>query len=619
MERLKMQSKDIVNDNINKISKLFPNCIREGKIDFEILKQELADDIIEEGKQKYQLNWVGKREAKAIANQKITKTLRPIKNKSLNFDKTQNIYIEGDNLEVLKILQESYLNKIKLIYIDPPYNTGNDFIYNDNFSKEELKELRESGQIDEYSNRLVTNTETNGKYHSDWMTMIFSRIKLAKNLLTDDGAIFISIDDNEHCNLKKICDEIFGENNFIATIPWRKRTAKSDVPFGISQDFEWIVCYAKTDKFKASVEGKERKYYKSDDFPNDEWRIHDMTKQTTASERPNSFFTMINPKNGKEYPCDPNKTWRITKETFQNYYKENRIIFPGDYEFLKISKPVMRYFKSEDMKKAGEDFGRISVSTKLPDGIGMSQDGTKEIKELFGNIPFPFPKPIKLIKYLIEISTRENDIILDFFSGSATTAHAIMQLNAEQESNRKYILVQLPEKCDKNSDAYKLGFETICDLGEERIRRSAKKIKEETKTDIDYGFRIYKIDSSNMKDVYYAPTDLKQSQLNMFESNVKEDRTAEDLLTQVILDLGLTLDLSIKEKKILNNSVYFVEKNSLVACFDDIIDINIIDQICECNPLKIVFKESSFKTDSDKINTFERIKKSLPETEVNVL
>ena len=619
MERLKMQSKDIVNDNINKISKLFPNCIREGKIDFEILKQELADDIIEEGKQKYQLNWVGKREAKAIANQKITKTLRPIKNKSLNFDKTQNIYIEGDNLEVLKILQESYLNKIKLIYIDPPYNTGNDFIYNDNFSKEELKELRESGQIDEYSNRLVTNTETNGKYHSDWMTMIFSRIKLAKNLLTDDGAIFISIDDNEHCNLKKICDEIFGENNFIATIPWRKRTAKSDVPFGISQDFEWIVCYAKTDKFKASVEGKERKYYKSDDFPNDEWRIHDMTKQTTASERPNSFFTMINPKNGKEYPCDPNKTWRITKETFQNYYKENRIIFPGDYEFLKISKPVMRYFKSEDMKKAGEDFGRISVSTKLPDGIGMSQDGTKEIKELFGNIPFPFPKPIKLIKYLIEISTRENDIILDFFSGSATTAHAIMQLNAEQESNRKYILVQLPEKCDKNSDAYKLGFETICDLGEERIRRSAKKIKEETKTDIDYGFRIYKIDSSNMKDVYYAPTDLKQSQLNMFESNVKEDRTAEDLLTQVILDLGLTLDLSIEEKKILNNSVYFVEKNSLVACFDDIIDINIIDEICKCNPLKIVFKESSFKTDSDKINTFERIKKSLPETEVNVL
>ena len=619
MERLKMQSKDIVNDNINKISKLFPNCIREGKIDFEILKQELADDIIEEGKEKYQLNWVGKREAKAIANQKITKTLRPIKNKSLNFDKTQNIYIEGDNLEVLKILQESYLNKIKLIYIDPPYNTGNDFIYNDNFLKEELKELRESGQIDEYSNRLVTNTETNGKYHSDWMTMIFSRIKLAKNLLTDDGAIFISIDDNEHCNLKKICDEIFGENNFIATIPWRKRTAKSDVPFGISQDFEWIVCYAKTDKFKASVEGKERKYYKSDDFPNDEWRIHDMTKQTTASERPNSFFTMINPKNGKEYPCDPNKTWRITKETFQNYYKENRIIFPGDYEFLKISKPVMRYFKSEDMKKAGEDFGRISVSTKLPDGIGMSQDGTKEIKELFGNIPFPFPKPIKLIKYLIEMSTRENDIILDFFSGSATTAHAIMQLNAEQESNRKYILVQLPEKCDKNSDAYKLGFETICDLGEERIRRSAKKIKEETKTDIDYGFRIYKIDSSNMKDVYYAPTDLKQSQLNMFESNVKEDRTAEDLLTQVILDLGLTLDLSIEEKKILNNSVYFVEKNSLVACFDDIIDINIIDQICECNPLKIVFKESSFKTDSDKINTFERIKKLLPETEVNVL
>ncbi len=619
MKRLEMQSKDIINENINNISKLFPNCISEGKIDFEILKQELVNDIIEEGKEKYQINWVGKCESKAIINQRITKTLRPIRNKSLNFNETKNIYIEGDNLEVLKILQESYLNKIKLIYIDPPYNTGNDFIYNDNYSKEELKELRESGQIDEYSNRLVTNTETNGKYHSDWMTMIFSRIKLARNLLSDDGVIFISIDDNEHCNLKKICDEIFGENNFIATIPWRKRTAKSDVPFGISQDFEWIVCYAKTDKFKASIEGKERKYYKSDDFPNDEWRIHDMTKQTTASERPNSFFTMVNPKNGKEYPCDPNKTWRITKETFQNYYKENKIIFPGDYKFLKISKPVMRYFKSEDIQKAGDSFGRISVSTKLPDGIGMSQDGTKEIKELFGNIPFPFPKPVKLIKYLIEMSTSENDIILDFFSGSATTSHAIMQLNAEKESNRKYILVQLPEKCNKNSEACKLGFETICEIGEERIRRAGKKIKEETNANIDYGFRVYKVDSSNMKDVYYAPKDLKQSQLNMFESNVKEDRTAEDLLTQVILDLGLSLDLSIEEKKIINNNVYFVESNSLVACFDDVIDINIIDEICKCKPLKIVFKESSFKTDNDKINTFERIKKLSPETEVNVI
>lgn len=449
--------------------------------------------------------------------------------------------------------------------------------------------------------------------------MIYPRLKLVRNLLTDDGVIFISIDDNEVDNLKKICDEIFGERNYAATIPWRKRTAKSDVPFGISQDFEWILCYARTDNFKASIQGKERKYYETEDFPGRPWRIHDMTKQTTASERPNSYFTMINPKNGDEYPCDPNRTWRITKDTFQKYYDEKEIIFPGDYDFLKISKPVARYFKDKDMIKDGENFGRVALSTKLPEDIGMSQDGTKEMKEIFNRIVFPFPKPTKLIKYLLSSVLKENDIVLDFFSGSATTAHAIMQLNAEDNGTRNYIMVQLPEKCDENSEAYKEGFRSICDIGEERIRRAGKKIKEETNANIDYGFRVYKVDSSNMKDVYYAPTELQQSQLNMFESNIKEDRNAEDLLTQVILNLGLTLDLKIEERKILSNNVYFVETNSLVACFDNTIDINIIDEICKCNPLKIVFKESSFKTDSDKINTFERIKKLSSDTEINII
>lgn len=619
INKLDMQSKDIIASNVEKIGELFPNVVKEGKIDFETLKQELSRDIIDTKKEKFEMNWVGKKEALLNANKNINKTLTPLKNKSINFENTKNIYIEGDNLESLKILQESYLNKIKVIYIDPPYNTGNDFVYNDSFQNDSDVELEESGQIDIYNNKLVSNTDSNGRFHSDWLSMMYPRLKLARNLLSEDGVIFISIDDNEVDNLKKICDEIFGERNYIATIPWRKRTAKSDVPFGISQDFEWILCYAKSEKFKASIQGKERKYYETDDFPGRPWRIHDMTKQTTASERPNSYFTMINPKNGDKYPCDPNRTWRITKDTFQKYYDANEIIFPGDYDFLKISKPVARYFKDKDIAKAGEDFGRVALSTKLPDDIGMSQDGTKEMKEIFNRIVFPFPKPTKLIKYLLSAVLKEDDIVLDFFSGSATTAHALMQLNAEDDVRRKYILIQLPEKCDENSEAYKEGYKTICEIGEERIRRAAQKIKEETNADIDYGFRVYKVDSSNMKDVYYEPSKLGQTQLNLLESNIKEDRTAEDILTQVILDLGLTLDLKIEEKDILNNKVYFVADNSLVACFDNQINIDILNDICKINPLKVVFRESSFRNDSDKINCYERIKKLSPETEINVI
>ena len=623
MNELDMKSKDIISENIERIAELFPNVIVEsvkGKsIDFDLLKQELSKEIVEANKEKYQLTWPGKKEAIVNANTPCNKTLRPLKEKAVDFENTKNIYIEGDNLEALKILQESYLEKIKCIYIDPPYNTGNDFIYNDNFEKNIREELETSGQIDEYNNRLITNSEFSGKYHSNWLTMMYSRLKLARNLIKEDGVIFISIDDNEVYNLKKICDEIFGEKNFVALLPWRKRTAKSDVPFGVSQDYEWIVCYAKTEKFKASVLGKERKYYETEDYPGRPWRIHDMTKQTTASERPNSFFTMINPKNGEEYLCDPNKTWRITKETFKKYYDNGEIVFPGDYEFLKITKPVMRYFKDNDIIKDGEDFGRVALSTKFPDNIGMSQDGTKELKELFENIVFPFPKPSTLIKYLINAVVKENDIILDFFSGSATTAHAVFQAEIENNINLRWILIQIPEMCEKDSEAEKNGYKTICDLGEERIRRSIKKIKDDTNSDIDYGFRVYKVDSSNMKDVYYKPNEIKQTQLDMFESNIKEDRSSEDLLTQVILDLGLTLDLKIEGKNILNNKIYFVDENSLIACFDNEININVVDEICKYNPLKVVFKDESFKFDNDKINLQERFKKLLPNTEICIL
>ena len=619
MERLDMESLQIVNKNLIKIRELFPECVSEDGIDFSKLKQELSDDIIDDKKEKYQLTWPGKRESLLNANKTSTNTVRPLISKSVDYENTQNIYIEGDNLEALKILQESYLNKIKCIYIDPPYNTGNDFIYNDKYEKDNASELVDSGQIDEDGNRLVTNPVSNGRFHSDWLSMIYPRLKLARNLLSDDGVIFISIDDNELKNLLNICDEIFGENNFVATIPWRKRTAKSDVPFGISQDFETIVCYAKTDKFKASIDGKERKYYETPDFPNRPWRIHDLTKQTTASERPNSYFTIINPNTGEEYPANPNATWRITKDTIDDYLKDNRIVFPGDYDFLKISKPVLRYWKEDDMQKAGDDFGKIAVSTLLPDNIGMSQDGTKEITNLFDKKVFNFPKPTSLIKYLLNIINDNNCIVLDFFSGSATTAHAVMQLNAEDGGNRKYILIQLAENCDENSEAFKAGYKNICELGEERIKRASKRIKEETNADIDYGFRVYKVDSSNMKEVFYKPSEVEQMNLLDYMSNIKEDRTSEDLLTQVMLDLGLTLDLKIEEKTILSNKVFYVEDNSLVACFDEQVDINIIDEICKCNPMKVVFKDISFKTDKDKINLEERIKKLSPDTEISIL
>lgn len=388
-----MQSQDGVADNIGWIAEKFPNCITEKidaatgdvklAVDFDMLRQELSSEIVEGKDERYQFVWPDKKKAILHANAPINATLRPCEEESEDFANTQNLYIEGDNLDVLKCLKETYLGKIKMIYIDPPYNTGNDFVYNDDFAESVEDYLANSGQYDEQGNRLVANTEANGRFHTDWLNMIYPRLKVARELLTKDGAIFVSIDDNEQKNLKSICDEIFGPNNFVACIPWRKRTAKSDVPFGVSQDFEWILIYAKSTAFIASVEGKERKYYSTPDFPNRPWRVHDLTKQTTASERPKSFFTIVDPRNGNQYPANPNRTWAITEDTFQQYYNDNRIVFPGDYDFLNISKPVLRYWKEDDMKKAGESFGRVAVSTKLPDEIGMSQDGTKEVTNIF--------------------------------------------------------------------------------------------------------------------------------------------------------------------------------------------------------------------------------------------
>ncbi len=610
MEKLKMKSKNLINGNINKISELFPNCISEGKIDFEILKQELSKDIIEEGKEKYEFTWVGKKQSIVNANTPIEKTLRPLKEKSVDFDSTKNIYIEGDNLEVLKILQESYLNKIKMIYIDPPYNTGNDFIYNDKFFNEQ--ELEGSGQVDEYNNRLISNMDSNGKYHSDWLSMMYPRLKLARNLLTNDGMIFISIDENEVHNMRKITDEIFGERCFVSQLGWQKVYAPKNQAKYFSNDYEFILCYAKNiDLFKINELPRTKemnlRYKNPDNDPRGDWKPGDCVGN---GERKNGYYDVIGP-TGKVYNAPEGKHWVYAPETMKKLIKENRIWWGKDGN----SFPSVKQFLSDvSGRKASnllrfEDYGHTDMAKK--DLIKLFDDLEK--------VPFDTPKPVKLIKMLSILGTNKNDTVLDFFSGSGTTAEAIMQLNSEENSERKFILVQIPERIKDNKKANELGLLTISDVGEERIRRAGKKIKEKTNADIDYGFRVFRVDSSNMKDVYYTPTELEQSQLNMFESNVKENRTAEDLLTQVILDLGLTLDLSIEEKKILNNNVYFVESNSLVACFDDTIDINIIDEICKCKPLKIVFKESSFKTDSDKINTFERIKKLSSETEVNVI
>ena len=542
--------------------------------------------------------------------------------KSVDWDSTENLYIEGDNLEVLKLLQESYLGKVKMIYIDPPYNTGNDFIYRDDFAMSGEEYSEESGQVDENGDRLFRNTDSNGRFHSDWCSMIYSRLMLARSFLSEDGAIFISIDDNEVDNLKKICEDIFGASNYIATFPWRKRTAKSDVPFGVSQDYEWIVCYAKSDKFIARVTGTERQYFETPDYPGRPWRIHDLTTQRTAIERPNSNFTMINPKTGDKYPVNPMRTWAVTQETFKDYYEQGRIVFPDDYSFLNISRPAFRYWKEDDIKKAGEMFGMMSASTKLPDDIGMSLDGTKEITELFSGKIFSYPKTSKLIKHLIDMSTKTepNAIILDFFSGSATTAHAVMQLNAEDGGHRKFIMVQLPEPCDEKSEAYKAGYSNICEIGKERIRRAAKKIATDNPDKpFDGGFRVFKLADTNMTDVFYSAGEYDQGMLDQLVSNIKPDRTDLDLLFGCLLEWGLPLSMPYTSEKIEDCTVHTYNDGDLIACFDENIPDTVIKEIAKRQPLRAVFRDSSFADSPAKINVGEIFKMLAPDTRVKVL
>ncbi len=686
IEKLDLKSPDLVNDNFEKLAQLFPNCVTEsadGKaIDFDLLKQELNHAVVDGNKERYRLEWPGKRQAIVTANLPTNKTLRPIREDSVNFDSTENIYIEGDNLEVLKLLQESYLGKIKMIYIDPPYNTGNDFVYNDNFTGDKNQELFDSGQKDEYNQRLVANPETAGRYHSDWLSMMYPRLKLARNLLKEDGVIFISIDDNEVHNLRKVCDDIFGETQFVGTFTWRSRTAKADVPFGVSVDVEWIVSYAKKD-FIAGREG-ERKYFTSDDV-DDRWRLSDLTTNKSKEERPNSFFTMINPRNGESFEASELRTWAVTIDTFNDYYKRKKIVFPNDYNFLSIKRPAYRVFESEDKQKAiskyGSDEIRMSISTYLSEKeVGRTEHGSKEIRELFNSPVFSYPKPTSLLTFFIKNISDNDAIILDFFSGSSSTADAVIQLNEKDGGSRKFIMVQLPEQLNTTKNEQRAAAEFckqnnlplyLNEVAKERIRRASRSILEGIKNDIltlesqlkfkneslvkenalmvktperidklteeietietniaekqkilanlDTGFRVYRLDSSNMQDVYYKPQEIQQITIEQFAENIKPDRSADDLLAQVLLDWGLPLSIHIEKAIIEGKEVFKVGGNSLYACFDSGIDEVFAKAIALEAPMRIVFRDNGFKDDTAKVNVQQLLKQLSAETEVKVI
>lgn len=630
MKKPKFETPCLKTEFVDKLAELMPSIVADGKVNFELLRSFLGDEV--HGDEAYEFTWVGKRAAIAEAGRPIRKTLRPCQEESKNWDTTENLYIEGDNLDVLKLLQESYLGKVKMIYIDPPYNTGNDFVYRDNFRREKDEYDEEAGVYSEDGDRLFRNTGSNGRFHSDWCSMMYPRLVLGRNLLRDDGVILISIDDNELDNLLKLSNEIFGEHNFVACFPWKKRTAKSDVPFGVSQDFEWLLAYVKSNMFRASVVGGSKRYFETPDLPNRPWRIHDLTKQTSASERPNSNFTIVNPKTGDKYPANPNRTWAITTETFDKYYSENRIVFPGDYDFLNISKPVFRYFKEDDEEKAGEFFGFIPISTQLPHDIGMTQDGTKDIATLFDSKIFGFPKPVSLMKYFIKAFTNfcKDAIVLDFFSGSATTAHAVMQLNAEDGGKRKFIMVQLPEVCDEKSEAAKAGYANICEIGKERIRRAGEKIKAEAglmAQDLDIGFRVLKLDSTNMRDVYYSAGEYTQDLVAGMDDNIKEDRNDLDLLYACLLDWGLPLSMPHTQEQIDGFTVHTYNDGDLIACFAKDISDSVVKEIArrcgsperEGLATRAVFRDLSFANSPAKINVEEIFKLLAPNTSVRVI
>ena len=628
MEKLHMQSADGVQVNIEKIASLFPDCVTETivgydaddkpilrhKVDFEKLQQNLSSEIISGKEERYQFTWPDKKKAILLANSPINATLRPCRDESADFDNTKNLYIEGDNLDVLKCLKETYLHKVKMIYIDPPYNTGSDFVYEDDFAESTSEYLANSGQFDAQGRRLVTNTESNGRFHTDWLNMIYPRLKVARDLLTDDGVIFISIDDHEQDNLKRICCELFGERNFIAQLVWERAfSPKNDARF-ISNSHDYILMFAKDiDSFVIGrlerTEEANARYSNPDNDPRGVWMSSDISVKTYTA----SCDYPITTPSGKIIEPPAGRCWRLSKKAFFERLQDNRIWFGPNGD----NTPRIKRFLSE-LKFDG----MAPTSILFYKDVGHSQEGAQEVVSLFGDKGvFDGPKPVRLLERLITLANLKDDsIVLDFFSGSASTAHALMKKNEEKESHCKFILVQIPEEISEKKKAQ--GYKTICEIGKERIRRAGKKIKEDnplTTQNLDTGFRVLKLDSSNMQDVYYSPADTTQSNIFNLVDNVKEDRTPEDLLFQVMLELGATLDSKIDTTSIEGKQIFNVEDNYLVACFERDIDDEVVTAIAKMQPQYAVLRDTSMATDSTATNFEQIFKTYAPDTVTKVL
>ncbi len=640
-DKLKMESLDITQNNIEKIAQLFPNVIteikdEEGKlkkgVNFELLKQELADEAIE-GDEAYEFTWVGKKESIVEANRPIRKTLRPCVEESKNWDSTENLYIEGDNLDVLKLLQESYLNSIKMIYIDPPYNTGNDFIYKDNFTMDKDEYDEQIGIFDEAENRRFLNTESNGRFHSDWCSMMYPRLKLARNLLSDDGVIFISIDDKEIENLKKICNELYGESNFIGCICRATGTTTGQDANKIGSSLDYCLIYSKSSMFRLNGLDMDEKdisrFNESDERGKySTLQLRKTGNSDTKQDRPNMFYPVKAPDGTDVYPFGPTgylSRWRVGKDSYQKLVDEDMIVWKKNEDMLIIETDGYRKSKWTPYVKYYLE-GRTKQVSNLFQDIEGNKKGSITLKELFGSKGiFDNPKPVQFIDILLKISiNKNNDTVLDFFSGSSTTAHSVMQLNAEGGGSHKFIMVQLPEETDKNSEAYKAGYKTIADIGKERIRRAGEKIKtdNEDKENIgklDIGFRTLKLASTNMKDVYFSVNEYDQSFLSKLESNIKEERTDLDLLYGCMLNWGLPLNLKHITEKIDNVKIHIVNDSDLIACFEEKIPEKVIREIAKKQPLRVVFRDSSFASSPEKINVTEIFKLLAPNTSVKVI
>ena len=604
MNHMKFESPDMTAQNIDRIAALFPNCITEmldeehstpekkvykRAVNFELLKQMLSPDVVD-GDEAYEFTWVGKKAAIVEANKPIRKTLRPCVEESKDWDSTENLYIEGDNLEVLKLLQESYLGKVKMIYIDPPYNTGNDFIYADDFMRSQEEENEQMGMYDEDENHLFKNTDANGRFHSDWCSMIYSRLMLARNLLSDDGIVMVSIDEHEHSNLLSIMNEIFGESNYVDSIVWDKKSSAKGVPPRnmMVNVHEYIVAYQKSISFRFVGEKRDEEadgFKNPDNDPRGPWRESNIKSTTKPIE---DAFTIVDPNTGKEYT----NTWAFSRESLERMIQENRILW-------KDSLPKQKEFMSEMTNE--------NKAIKSNWGVFDAQSTTVFLKHLIPEMKFDNPKPINLMKYLIRVSMGSDGVILDLFSGSATTSEAVMRVNEEDGGKRKYIAVQIQEKIDSETETYKAGYKNICEIGKERIRRAGDKIKSEspmTTQDLDIGFRVLKLDDTNMKDVYYAPDDYDQGMLAGLESNIKDDRTDLDLLFGCLIDWGLPLSLPYKSEQI---------DGDLIACFDANIPESVVKEIAQRKPLRAVFRDSGFASSPEKINVFEIFKLYMPE------